>query len=432
MSIAPSVAAVRVPRLAFVHRRPRALARVSRFDILTAATTGIGSVVSAWLGLVAGIYSDRAAPFAWALLYAACIGIPLVFRRCFPSTVLVVVSLAVFAAATMRIPDLYAGQFVLFLAFYTVGAWDPHRRRAAVVRVVVIVGMIVWLLVEMFQEIARPGTGLPSADGAFSPFSAYLVLQLLVNIVFFGAAFYLGDRTYADALARRALEERTAELEREREITAAQAVALDRVRLARELHDVVAHHVSAMGVQAGAARTVLSRDPDAARGALEGVEASARSTLSDLRNLLETLRTNDQHEATAGSTLGLDQIADLVEHSRSHGLPTSLTVIGDPVDAPEVVQVNLYRIAQESLTNARRHGGPLAQADVRLRYGSKTIELEVTNSGRPPVSPRSGLGIVGMRERATASGGTIELGPRARGGFLVRVTVPLQTDGRKA
>ena len=100
-------------------------------------------------------------------------------------------------------------------------------------------------------------------------------------------------------------------------------------------------------------------------------------------------------------------------------------MVGEPVGTPELVQVNLYRIAQEALTNARRHGGPDAVADVRLRYDDAGVELEVTNTGRPMVAGRAGLGIVGMRERAAASGGTIEAGPRPRGGFLVRARFPL-------
>lgn len=187
-----------------------------------------------------------------------------------------------------------------------------------------------------------------------------MMLQFLFNVVFFAGAFAFGERAYAGALSREELEQRTRELEHEREITAAQAVALDRVRIARELHDVVAHHVSAMGVQAGAARTVLDRDPEAARRALTVVEESARASLTELRQLLETLRTPDA-AAPHDSTLRLEAIAELVRYSEENGMPTTFTVVGEPVTASEVAQVNLYRIAQEALTNARRHGGPDAR-----------------------------------------------------------------------
>ena len=115
-----------------------------------------------------------------------------------------------------------------------------------------------------------------------------------------------------------------------------------------------------------------------------------------------------------------------VAHADDTGLPTTLPVVGNPVELPDLVQVNVYRVAQEALTNARRHGGPDASADVRLRYGDDAIELEVTNTGRAVVGMRPGLGLVGMRERALASGGTLEAGPRPRGGFLVRLRVPLR------
>ena len=394
-----------------------------RNDLWLAAGLLVGAVISAWLGQVAGLYGDETPPFAWALVYAPALTLPLALRRRYPEAVLVTVALAFFVGATARIPEVYVGNVALFIAMYTVGAWVADRRRATLVRLIVIAAMFVWLLVTIFQAATGGDDGGPSRAGLFSPFAAYMLLQFLVNVAFFGGAYFFGERAWAGARSRAVLEERTADLERERELTAAQAVALDRVRIARELHDVVAHHVSAMGVQAGAARTVLDRDPAAARAALGTVEHSAREALTELRQLLETLRTPDA-DTPVSSTLSLRALPDLVAHAVDNGLPTTFAVVGEPVETPELVQVNLYRIAQEALTNARRHGGPDAVADVRLRYDDAGVELEVTNTGRPMVAGRAGLGIVGMRERAAASGGTIEAGPRPRGGFLVRVRVP--------
>ena len=203
------------------------------------------------------------------------------------------------------------------------------------------------------------------------------------------------------------------------------------MRIARELHDVVAHHVSLMGVQAGVARSVLDRDPDKSREVLSGIEESARTSLRELRQLLETLRTPDAADGgepstdTAPTTPGWASIPSLVAEATAAGLPTTFAVIGEPAaEPPPLVQVNLFRIAQEALTNARRHAGPNASADVRIRYDGGTVELEVTNTGRRG-SSTPGLGQRGMRERAAVSGGTIEMGPRTRGGYLVRVRVPL-------
>ncbi len=419
-----------------------------RRDLWLAAGLFVGATISAWLGNVAGFYGDETPAFGWALVYCAALTLPLAARRRYPEVVLVATSIAFFVGVSLRIPEMYVANVVLFIAMYSVGAWVTDRRRATIVRLVVIVAMFGWLLVTTFQSATSGDDDGFSRAGLFSPFAAFILIQFLVNAAFFGGAYFFGERAWADAESRRVLEERTVELERERELTAAQAVALDRVRIARELHDVVAHHVSAMGVQAGAARSVLDRDPAAARTALTHVEQSARSALDELRNLLDTLRTPDTlrtsdtlrasdglpsadgsgADTPAGSTVRLAALPDLVAHANANGLPTELTVIGEPVAASELVQLNLYRIAQEALTNARRHGGPGATADVRVRYTADAIELDISSTGSARAAARPGLGLVGMRERATASGGTLEVGPRPRGdGYLVRARVPVAT-----
>ncbi len=404
-----------------------------RNDLVLAVVLFLGGMLSAVLSSVSGIYGDEQGSLAIALVYVAVLAAPIAVRRKWPSVTAVIVSVAYFLAVTFRIPELYAGNIAMFIALYTVGAWEPNRRRATIVRVAIIVGMFAWLFVVMFQDATQPVDpdveGAFSRVGAFSPFVAYQLLMIGVNALFFGGAYYFGDRSHQQMRERAALEERTAELESEREVTAAQAVALDRVRIARELHDVVAHHVSLMGVQAGVARSLLSRDPDAARETLASIEGSARASLHELRQLLETLRSPDSDASpdTAPTTHGLTSIRALVDEAEAAGLRTTFTVVGEPViDPPPLVQVNLYRIAQEALTNARRHAGPGATADVRLRFSREAVELEVSNTGRPG-STTPGLGQLGMRERAAVSGGSIEIGPRSRGGWLVRVRVPLAT-----
>jgi signal transduction histidine kinase len=410
---------------ASLRRRRRPTAADLRNDVWLAAGLLLGAVLSSALGSVAGVYgTDSAQGLQWGLLYSVGLTAPLALRRRFPELVAVVVAIVFFVGVSLRVPEIYVGNIALFIAMYTVGAWVDDRRRAFYVRVAIIIGMFVWLLITTFQSATAPTEEGLSREGLFSPFVAFMLIQFLVNAAFFGGAYYMGDRAYASALERDALEDRTRELEAEREVTAAQAVALDRVRIARELHDVVAHHVSAMGVQAGAARAVMDRDPAAARAALAGVEQSARSALDELRHLLETLRTPNG-DAPSASTVSLAALPALVEHATANGLPTTLTTVGETTPLSDVTQVNLYRVAQEALTNARRHGGTDASADVRVRYTGDAVELEVTNTGRVVAPPRPGLGIVGMRERAAASGGTLEAVPRVRGGFLVRVRVPL-------
>ncbi|MGZ8804762.1 MAG: sensor histidine kinase, partial [Microbacterium sp.] len=401
--------------------------RELRGDISLAIVILVGAILSAALSAIAGLYGEEQGSFALALLYAVVLAAPLAVRRRWPATVAVIVSVAYFAAVTLRIPEIYVGNIAMFIALYTVGAWAADRRRALIVRVAIIVGMFAWLIVVMYRDALEGAEEADVIAGAFSPYIAQVLLAILVNALYFGGAYYFGERAWAAAVQFSTLEQRTLELEREREVTAAQAVALDRVRIARELHDVVAHHVSVMGVQAGAARVTLDTDPEATRRMLAGIEASAREAIDELHRLLDTLRTPGATDDAAPSTVGLDSLSTLVAASDAAGLPTTLTVVGEPVAVPQTTQVNLYRIAQEALTNARRHGGSVATAEVRLRYtDDRLVELEVVNSGRPMPEPRAGLGQLGMRERASASGGTIEIGPRERGGFRVRVAVPLE------
>ena len=399
--------------------------RERRGDVLLAAVMFVGAILSAGLSTIAEVYGDEQAPLWTALVYVAVVTVPLAFRRRWPGTVAIVVALAYFTAVTVRVPEIYVGNIAMFITLYTVGAWMNNRRRALFVRVGIILGMFVWLLITMYRDAIREADKADVVAGAMSPYVAFMLIQLLLNVLYFGGAYYFGERSWAAATQLAVLEQRTAELEREREVTAAQAVALDRVRIARELHDVVAHHVSVMGVQAGAARLVLDQDPEQSARILTGIEGSARDAIHELRQLLETLRTPGGETTDAASTLALDDIADLVEASIEAGLPTDYAVIGEPVPVPSLVAVNLYRIAQESLTNARRHAGFGATADVRVRYDDDGVEVEIVNTGRTVAQVRPGLGQLGMRERAAASGGTLEVTSRPLGGLRVRARVPL-------
>lgn len=399
--------------------------RDRRNDLLLAVVLFAGAVISAALSSIAQIYGDEQAPLWTALIYAVVVTAPLAFRRRWPGIVAVVTSTAYFVAVTVKVPELYVGNIAMFIGLYSVGAWMNDRRRAMIVRTAIIIGMFAWLLITMYYEAIKQADEADVVAGAFSPYVAFMMLQILLNALYFGGAYYFGERAWASAAERTVLEQRTIELEREREVTAAQAVALDRVRIARELHDVVAHHVSVMGVQAGAARLVIDRDPAESKRILTGIESSARDAISELRQLLETLRTPGGDTTEPASTLTLEDIAELTASSTDAGLPTAYTVIGDPVRVPSVVAVNLYRIAQESLTNARRHAGVGATADVRVRYDHDGVEVEIVNTGRTVGQLRPGLGQLGMRERAIASGGTIEVSPRPHGGLRVRARVPL-------
>ncbi|MGI6878515.1 sensor histidine kinase [Microbacterium sp. gxy059] len=396
-----------------------------RSDLWLAAAIFVGGSISVVLSDLARIYDGEHAGVGRGLLYVAGLAAALAFRRRFVIVSAVVANLIVVIGTEAMVPEIYTGQIAMFMSVYTIGAWVANRQRATLARLGIIVGLLVWLFISTMRAAAEtPPEELEGVAGAMSPLVAGFFIQWLVNLVFYTGAFVMGNRAYDAAIDRQALAERTRELEEQQELASAQAVALDRVRIARELHDVVAHHVSAMGVQAGAARAVIDADPEASKRALSAVEGSAREAIDELHRLLDTLR-GGEDESEAPSTVGLGSLDRLVRAMDAAGIPSTLRVVGDPVAVPEFAQVNLFRIAQEAMTNARRHGGPDITVDVRLRYGADAVELEVTNTGRVVAGSRPGLGTLGMRERATSMGGRLEARPREDGGYLVRVSVPL-------
>ncbi len=405
--------------------------REHRQDALLAVVLGVGLTITTMLYGSAGTYGDDQAAWWVSGLLIVANAAPVAFRRRWPMIMAVVSALAFAATQILHVPELFLVNFTLFIALYTVGAWCSDRVRAEVVRWVVIGGMFAWLFVAIAFGWAVPNA-LPNDDGGLiPPYIAYSLLNIVINVIYFGAAWYAGNRAWASAVAKHELDLRTAELAAERERSAAQAVTIERVRIARELHDVVAHHVSLMGVQAGAARRVIGNDPEQATASLGVVEQSARTAVEELRRMLGTLRADgdlgDDHRA-APSTEGLARIGELADSARTAGHPTEYVVVGSTRAVPPTVSAVAYRIAQEAVTNVLKHAGPSARADVRVRYLDGGVEVEVTDDGHGDRAPRntagSGLGHVGMRERVAAVGGRIEIGPRARGGFLVRAWLP--------
>lgn len=428
-------------------RRPPVDAAGLRNDAAAAAAMFVGALLSMVLWRIAGMYEEPAPAWLSVLTLALLTG-TLAVRRRWPSVVLVVQAVVFVAHVHLEVPESLFANIALFSALYTVGAWEPRRTLAFRVRVFVIAGMLIWLVAAIFMTTSDPDS-LPelSRAGAFSPLVAYLMIQLLTNILYFAGAYWFGDRQWASARERARTELRTQQLEQERRRVASQAVAIERLRLARELHDAVAHHVSMMGVQAAVARTLLDTDPAQARDTLEHVEESAREAIDELHGILGTLRDEPDAETTdpVGS-LGVDRIPELVATVGETGLAATFVEVGEPVRLSPVLSLNLYRIAQEALTNTRKHAGPHARAEVRLRYLGDAVELEVTDdgAGRQPAAgpqagpladgtpslPGAGLGLVGIQERVAADGGTLEARPRSRGGFLVRARVPLdRRDG---
>jgi signal transduction histidine kinase len=426
--------------------RPKPGARGYRTDAIAAVLLAVGAATSAMLYSRVG-YFDDPAPVWVSVIAIAFETLPLALRRRFPLAIAIVVSLAFFAIGQLLVPELLFSNITLFLAIYTLGAWGQRRRVATIARIVIIVGMFVWIAVNLIITVSDP-EHMPdvSRSGIFSQFASVAVIQVITNALYFGGAYYFGNTAFRAARERAELESRTAELTAERERSAAQAVALDRVRIARELHDVVAHHVSVMGVQAGAARRVIDSDPVAASGALSTIEKSAREAVDELHGLLTTLRESDLHTddgraddggptiastggtssaSTSSSTRGLDQLDELVSESEAAGVPAKMLVIGSKRPVTTLTGFTIYRVAQEALTNVRKHAGSRATVEVRVRYLDDGVELEVADTGVGATpSAAGGLGLLGMRERVSAVGGVLETGPRSRGGFIVRASVP--------
>jgi len=226
-----------------------------------------------------------------------------------------------------------------------------------------------------------------------------------------------------------ALEDRAKQAERDREREVREAVSAERQRIARELHDVVAHNVSVLGVLADGGRRMLGRDPGAVDDTLATMAATSRQTLREMRHLLDVLRVDDEpEEAPVAPQPGTAGLPALVEQVTDAGLPVELTVTGEVRELSSGVDLSAYRIVQEALTNTLKHAGP-ASATVRLVYGSRALVLTIADNGRGPGTDRlGGHGLLGMRERVALYGGSLEIGPRTGGGFLVRAELPRDAD----
>ncbi|WP_077063339.1 sensor histidine kinase [Streptomyces sp. MP131-18] len=263
--------------------------------------------------------------------------------------------------------------------------------------------------------------------------------ETVVSIVFLTIAFCLAWVLGDSLRTRRAywaeLEQRAHRLEMERETQARIAVAAERARIARELHDVVAHNVSVMVVQADGAAYVLDTAPDQTRNALQTISGTGRQALTEMRRLLGVLR-SETGEGTAQDYVpqpGVEQLADLVDQVRDSGLPVDFRIEGTPRPLPSGVELTAYRIVQEALTNSRKHGGPDVGATVRLAYGPDALTVLAEDDGRGAqreLYEERGLdglghGLIGMRERVGMVGGVLVAGPRPGGGFRISATLPL-------
>jgi signal transduction histidine kinase len=373
------------------------------FDVIIVVAIAI-TLFEVWLS------TDVEGSPAGLTLFTLLWGLPLLIARRrapVPAAVAVLVLMCAQAVIwTQSVPYSFGTFLTVMLATGVLGA-HVRTRRGLLAGAALVVGAIV--LVVTLDE-----------SGHWT--------NLLTTIPAAGFAWLVGYVYRANTARTTELRERAERLERERETEARAAVAEERARIAREMHDVVAHSLSVMVVQAEAAEAMLDVDPERARRPLSSVQDTGRSALGELRRMLGVLRERDETGAPLAPQPGLDGLDELVESVRQAGLLVSVRIDGEPRPLPSGVDLSAYRIVQEGLTNALKHAGP-ARADVLVRYGDRELELRVSDDGRghDPSSNGGGHGLVGMRERVALYGGEIEAGPRPGGGYRLRVRLPLDT-----
>jgi signal transduction histidine kinase len=367
--------------------------------------------------------------------------LPLVFRRRAPTRVYAAIAAAAVAIIVFRVQELAAvAAAAQLFALYTVAA---HRTRAA--------ALACSAAFELWTLTTLSAWAPETVDlGAFIGITGTVAAVVLTGINLQTRRAYLA-----------ALEDRARRLEHERDQQAQLAAVRERARIAREVHDIVAHSLSVMVALADGAAATSAVAPERATGAMRQVAHTGRQAIGEMRRLLDSMRADDAlPEAGAGAGIsasaesgrsgaaptlhpqpGIAQLDDLLDQVRAAGLPTRLTVEGRPWDLPGGVQLAVYRIVQESLTNTRKHAHGPTEAQVRLRYLDELVDLEITDNGgrhRPPgpatgagepVSTGTGHGIVGMRERAAVYAGIIDAGPAAHGGWRVHTRLRLDEAG---
>ena len=370
----------------------------------TARVNGLGQTVTSG--------GHPAVPNASWMVFAlvAIAAVSLAWRRRFPLTVL---GVSLGCVAVYSLLGYVNGTALLdvMIALYTVATIVSSREA-------LIAGLVTLVCLLVTTAIGNPFGALGGGE--------FLIPAEIVAAVSIGVA--LGNRrAYLSAV-----EERADQAERTREEEAARRVDAERLRIARELHDAVAHTLSMINVQAGAAAHIARDHPDQAAAALEAIRLASKEGLREMRSIVNVLRQSDEAEATQPAP-GLAMLDDLVATTNRAGLNTTLRVVGTPRRLAATVDLAAYRIIQESLTNTIRHAGP-ASATVSLAWSDDRLGLEVRDTGRgasasdgPAGSAVSGAGhgLVGMRERALAAGGTFEAGSSPGGGFAVHAELPL-------
>ena len=368
---------------------------------------GVMAAVMVFFGVISVFERNPFLPAVAGVL----IGAPLLFRRRYPTVSFwaVYVFGAVEALWGYR-PTVSA--LAVPMAMYAYAAYRPRRLS--------LVGLGVGMIgvgIALTQWITAPAR---QNNSSFDWVFVYCVFVAPLII-----AWVLGDSMRYRRAYYLDLEDKARRLERERDQQAQIGAAAERARIARELHDVVAHHVSVMVVQAEGASYALDTSPETTRRALGTIAETGRSALAEMRRLIGVLR-SEGNTADRAPQPGVDQLEDLLEQVRATGIAVDFKVEGVPVPLPQGMALAAYRIVQESLTNTRKHGGPRVSAQVSLHYGEDELRMLVRDDGRgaSALTDGKGNGLTGMRERVAMYGGALQAGPRLEGGYQVEAVLP--------
>jgi signal transduction histidine kinase len=375
--------------------------RPSRGDLALAVLVGL-------LGLQGASDADGFKDPAWAVVgLIECTALPLAFRSRWPLPVLGVTLVAAVAG------DLLFGGLLLVgpvIALYTVAR--HHDRRVSLTA----------------AAVTAVGLAVPVVSRAAE--SPMFAIAIAVAVA---AAWAIGDNVRRRHAYLTRVQAREAAIEEEQRERARVAVAEERARIARELHDVISHNVSVMVLQAAAGADVFATHPERSREALGSIEAAGREALAELRRLLDVVDAPDGECAGLAPPPGLSRLPELVDRVRATGLDVSLTVTGAGRVLPAGIDFSAYRIVQEALTNTLKHGHA-ATARVDLRFGDHMLDVEIVDDGSAAAEANAragrGHGLIGMRERAAVLGGELHAGPRSGGGFAVRASIPLDGASR--
>jgi signal transduction histidine kinase len=384
-------------------RDPRVL------DVAVAVVVAVLSVVDVASASDVGLRGQRSADgLAYALVIAG--SLSLYWRRRAPLAVLAIV---IAVLITMYLREYGVLLSVLGLpALYAVAAHEEDRRRAWWAMVVASVALV----------LAASVSVLDTEDG-FAYLTAVSMVAFVAAAIAAGVLIRNRERIFVDT------ERRAAAAEADRLAEAERAVVRERSRIAREMHDVVAHGMSVVAVQAAAGREIVHTDPDKAAEVLARIEAVGRESLAELRRMLGVLRDTGDDDASLSPQPGITDIAAAVAQSSASGVATELVIDGQQRTVAPGIELAAFRIVQEALTNVRKHAGGSASATVRISYEPNVLMVEVTDDGCGAATSLSGTGaghgMIGMRERVEIYGGELISGPRPGGGFLVRAVLPI-------